>query len=172
MAASKFTQDIWKSPTVLIATGFGTGLLPGMPGTYASFLVVVVWWLVLADLELMLQLPIFIVTAVACFFATDVVVRRYKVEDEPEITSDEVVGQLLVLLLIPQEFWCVVLGFVAFRILDIWKPWIIGKIDRSHHGTLGIFYDDLLAAIGAVLFTLTVYFLWITVGIGYFENFT
>ena len=157
---------------MLIATGFGAGLLPRMPGTYASLLTVVVWWLVLADLELELQLPILIVTAVACFFATDVVVRRYKVEDEPEITSDEVVGQLMVLVLIPREFWCVVLGFVAFRILDIWKPWIIGKIDSSHHGTLGIFYDDLLAAIGAVILTLTVYFLWMMFDIGIFESFT
>ena len=119
MAARKFTQDIWKSPSVLVATGFGTGLLPGMPGTYASLLTVTLWWLLLVDLELMLQVPVLIVTAAACFFATDVVVHRYEVEDEPEITSDEVVGQLLVLVLIPREFWCVALGFVAFRILDI-----------------------------------------------------
>ena len=44
-----------------------------------------------------------------------------------------------------------VLSFVLFRIFDIWKPSIIGKVDREVKGGLGVMGDDLLAGFFAGL---------------------
>jgi phosphatidylglycerophosphatase A len=42
-----------------------------------------------------------------------------------------------------------ILGFLLFRIFDIWKPWPIREIDAHMQGGLGIMLDDILAAIPA-----------------------
>jgi phosphatidylglycerophosphatase A len=47
-------------------------------------------------------------------------------------------------------FW-VLLGFVMFRLLDIFKPWPIKWADKELAGGLGIMLDDVLAGIMAAL---------------------
>lgn len=42
-----------------------------------------------------------------------------------------------------------VLGLVFFRIFDISKPSIIGKIDKNVKGGLGVMGDDMLAGVFA-----------------------
>jgi phosphatidylglycerophosphatase A len=45
-----------------------------------------------------------------------------------------------------------VVGFLIFRILDIWKPGPIGYIDEEVPGAPGTVLDDVLAgAVGAVI---------------------
>ncbi|MBR6953293.1 MAG: phosphatidylglycerophosphatase A, partial [Campylobacter sp.] len=39
----------------------------------------------------------------------------------------------------------VILSVVYFRIFDIWKPSIIGRVDKSVKGGLGVMSDDILA---------------------------
>lgn len=50
-----------------------------------------------------------------------------------------------------------VLAFVFFRIFDIWKPSIIGKIDRDVKGGLGVMGDDVIAGIAAGIASAGVY---------------
>ena len=50
-----------------------------------------------------------------------------------------------------------VLAFVFFRIFDIWKPSIIGKIDRDVKGGLGVMGDDVIAGIVAGIASAGVY---------------
>lgn len=45
----------------------------------------------------------------------------------------------------------IILSFIFFRIFDIWKPSIIGKIDRDVKGGLGVMGDDIVAGIIAGL---------------------
>jgi phosphatidylglycerophosphatase A len=40
---------------------------------------------------------------------------------------------------------------IYFRVFDIWKPSIIGRIDRDVKGGLGVMGDDLLAGVVAVI---------------------
>jgi phosphatidylglycerophosphatase A len=42
-----------------------------------------------------------------------------------------------------------ILAFVYFRLFDIWKPSIIGRIDREVKGGLGVMGDDIVAGIAA-----------------------
>jgi phosphatidylglycerophosphatase A len=41
--------------------------------------------------------------------------------------------------------------FVLFRIFDIWKPWPIGYCDKNIKGGFGVMFDDLFAAMYAVI---------------------
>jgi len=40
-----------------------------------------------------------------------------------------------------------VLSFAFFRLFDIWKPSLIGKIDRDVKGGWGVMGDDMLAGV-------------------------
>jgi phosphatidylglycerophosphatase A len=51
------------------------------------------------------------------------------------------------------------LAFVYFRLFDIWKPSIIGKIDRDIKGGWGVMGDDILAGLFAGLATSMTYYL-------------
>jgi phosphatidylglycerophosphatase A len=83
-------------------------------------------------------------------------------EDDQRIVIDEVVGQWLALApLLWLPGWRfgldaaglvpLVTGFVAFRVLDVWKPGPVGWAERRFSGGLGVMLDDLVAgALGAL----------------------
>lgn len=50
-------------------------------------------------------------------------------------------------------YYMVPLAFVYFRLFDIWKPSIIGKIDRDVKGGWGVMGDDVVAGIAAGIAT-------------------
>lgn len=79
--------------------------------------------------------------------------------DEGWIVIDEVVGVWIALSIACfGEVSAIGVGsaFVLFRVFDIWKPSIIGKIDREAKGGLGVVGDDALAGIIAGLASLVV----------------
>ncbi len=51
---------------------------------------------------------------------------------------------------------CIV-GFVLFRLFDVWKPWPIRVIDRQVEGGFGIMLDDIIAGLWAA-FCILIYF--------------
>jgi len=139
-------------PSVLYATGLGSGLLPKAPGTWGSVLGVVLWVAGIGHLSW----PVFWVVFVAGFLAALVAIRamqeRFGVLDAGEIVIDEILGVWIALLFAPMTLWVLVLGFAAFRLFDIWKPWPVSWADRLHT-PLGVMLDDLIAgclALGVV----------------------
>jgi len=71
-------------------------------------------------------------------------------KDPGVVVIDEVVGQLITFALVPYEIgaWALIVGFVAFRLFDIWKPYPIRRLEALESG-LGIMADDVLAGIYA-----------------------
>lgn len=67
--------------------------------------------------------------------------------DSSEIVIDEVVGILITMTWLPMSWQSFVLGFLMFRLLDIWKPLIIGMADKKIKGGLGVMADDVIAGI-------------------------
>jgi phosphatidylglycerophosphatase A len=67
------------------------------------------------------------------------------VHDHGGIVWDEFVGYWLTVVLLPKTLFWMAAGFVAFRVLDIWKPWPIRLADRSVEGGFGVMLDDVLA---------------------------
>jgi phosphatidylglycerophosphatase A len=129
----------------LIATGFGVGRLPFAPGTWGSALALPIAWLVApAGMGVSIGLAA-LLTALGFWAAGEVVAGRV-VADPPEIVIDEICAQWLVLAVLPREPLAYALGFIAFRVVDIVKPWPAGWADRSLTGMAGVMVDDLLAA--------------------------
>ena len=62
---------------------------------------------------------------------------------------DELVGQWIVLAVLPLNAWCYAGGFVIFRLFDIVKPWPADVVDRTVPGGLGVMLDDVVAGLQA-----------------------
>ena len=78
----------------------------------------------------------------------------YGRKDPPQVTSDEVAGQLFGLAFTSTTgagFWTrAAAGFCLFRLFDIWKPGPIRRLERLPGG-LGIAADDAAAGVLANL---------------------
>lgn len=138
----------WKGlrdPNVLLATGFGVGLLPKIPGTWGSILALILWYVLLASLELWLVLSVCVVTFLLGWYASHRITSRNRLGDEPQIVVDEIVGMWIALVAIPNTWWIAILAFLVFRFFDIAKPWPIAWVDRHIKGGLGVMLDDVLA---------------------------
>lgn len=131
----------------LLATGLGVGYLPRMPGTWGSVLglglagalAALSWW----------QYGCVLVTLVLLgIWAAERYRQRVGVDDPQVVVIDEVVGVLLVLWGQPWSWTTVLLGFAAFRLFDIWKPWPVRTLERLPGG-IGIVADDLAAGVYA-----------------------
>lgn len=136
-------------PAILIATWFGAGLVPRIPGTAGSlaalpfaYVIAAVagpWGLAAASAALF---------AVGCWAAA-VYERQCGDHDPGPVVVDEVAGQWIALLPAATDPLLFAVGFVAFRAFDILKPWPIGRIDRQVTGGIGVMADDVAAGICA-----------------------
>ena len=54
------------------------------------------------------------------------------------------------MFMVPLSWQSIVVGFILFRIFDIFKPWPISYIDKNLHGGLGIMVDDIIAGLAAL----------------------
>lgn len=144
-----------KDPGHFIALGAGAGLARVAPGTVGSVVGVGVY----------LALPPLQTIPAACVVLLMIVVgvpicgrtaRALGVHDHPSIVWDEVTGVVLTLVFSSGTWLGVGMGFLLFRIFDIWKPWPVRWADGRVGGGLGVMLDDLLAAayaaVGLVLF--------------------
>jgi phosphatidylglycerophosphatase A len=136
----------------LFATGFGVGYSPVAPGMMGSIVGVAFWWglnQVHHSWLRWLLVVVAIVFAVWCAGAASEIMRH---PDPSSVVIDEIVAVPLVMIGLGTQAWHVVLGFVMFRIFDVWKP---SPIREAEHfsGGIGIVLDDLLAAAYACVAT-------------------
>lgn len=137
-------------PAALAATWFGSGLLPWLPGTWGSLAALPFAWVIVT----LGGWPALAAAAAAVFligwWASEVYVARAGIDDPGAVVIDEVAAQWLVLLAVPPDIGLYLIGFVVFRVLDIWKPWPASWADRYVKGGLGVMLDDVLAALYGV----------------------
>ncbi|WRC99031.1 phosphatidylglycerophosphatase A [Helicobacter pylori] len=136
-------------------TLFFSGYSKKAPGTIGSLV------------ALLLGLPILIFSANTLFLGAvfvgliaiaqiDKEEEETKRHDSSYIVIDELVGMWLAMAISGLSLAGVVLSFIFFRIYDITKPSLIGKIDKEVKGGLGVVADDALAGILAGLSALLV----------------
>lgn len=154
------TRSVFHNPIHFIAFGFGSGLLPKIPGTYGT-LVAIPIYLIIANTPLWLYASVTLLLILFSIYACGITARDIGVHDYPGIVLDEIVGYLLTMLAVPANWLWILLGFVLFRVFDIWKPWPIRWIDQRVTGGLGIVLDDLLAAVYAWLILQALVFVWV-----------
>ncbi|MDB9977109.1 phosphatidylglycerophosphatase A, partial [Porticoccaceae bacterium] len=110
--------QLLKSPVLLLAFGFGSGLSPKAPGTVGSFLALVLW-LFLAKLSLPFYLVFVAICAVAGVYICGVAADRLGVHDHGGIVWDEFVGLWVAMAALPVSWASIILGFGLFRLFDI-----------------------------------------------------
>ncbi|UOS52937.1 phosphatidylglycerophosphatase A family protein [Helicobacter pylori] len=131
-------------------TLFFSGYSKKAPGTIGSFV------------ALLLGLPVLIFSANTLFLAAiligliaiaqiDKEEEESKIHDSSYIVIDELVGMWLAMAISGLSLAGVILSFIFFRIYDITKPSLIGKIDKEVKGGLGVVADDALAGVLAGL---------------------
>lgn len=145
--------------SVLLATWFGVGHLPGMPGTWGSLAALPLWWL-LASLSCWPYLGAVALLAGAAVPLCGQAEATLARPDAPEIVLDEVVGQLVALAACDGSWGQIVLGVLLFRGFDILKPFPIRWANDRVPGGFGIVLDDVLAGMGAG-FSLVVLSRWL-----------
>ena len=67
--------------------------------------------------------------------------------DESWIVVDEFSAMLFIMAFLPRDVFLVLLALLMFRLFDIWKPWLVGFVDRKIHGGVGVMLDDMMAAL-------------------------
>ena len=143
-------QRVLHSPVLLLAFGFGSGLAPKAPGTIGT-LAAIPLYLLLAKLPLIgYALVVLLSFMVGCWLCGEAA-KRLGVHDFGGIVWDEFVGYWITMFAAPAGWLWIALGFVLFRLFDIWKPWPIRTADKQVQGGLGIMLDDVLAGLYAWL---------------------
>ena len=127
-----------------IAFGAGAGLAPRAPGTAGTAAAIPIY-LVVAAQPIATYLVVVALVITAGVWACGRTARELGVHDHPGIVLDEIAGFLVTMTALPLDWWWIAAGFVAFRILDIVKPWPISIADRRIGGGLGIMLDDVIA---------------------------
>ena len=141
-----------------LLTGFFSGLLPKAPGTWGSLVASVIAYFIIVYLPN----PVTTIWLLAVFFSIVGIklVNDYEakggIHDDKRIVIDEFAGVFIAIGLFghlkEDTIIKIIFAFLAFRLFDIWKPSIIGKIDKKAPGGLGVMSDDILAGIfGGIL---------------------
>lgn len=147
---AKTPSSVWRNPLHFIAFGFGSGAAPVAPGTFGT-LAAVLCYLLLGALPLVNYLLLIAVSFVLGIYICGRTSNDVGVADHSGIVWDEFVGYFVTMILAPPGWLWIALGFVLFRLFDIWKPWPISWLDAKVHGGLGIMLDDLVAGFYALL---------------------
>jgi phosphatidylglycerophosphatase A len=147
--------------SLAIAT-FGVGYLPLAPGTWGSAVGVLIFLLYVNFTTFSnFSTAVWIIFVVAvCAIGTWAAQRAERIfneEDPQRVVVDEVAGQLITYSAVAVLDWKhLLVGFILFRLFDIWKPYPINKL-QDLHGGFGVMADDVLAGIysAMIIYSLT-----------------
>lgn len=143
-------QEHWGHRAALyLATGFGLGSARVAPGTFGTLLGIPLYLLI------SLLPPLAYLAVVVVLFCLGIAVceiaERELGRDYSGIVWDEVIGYLVAMFLAPAGLIWMVLGFILFRVFDIWKPYPIRDVEEAVQGGLGCMLDDVLAGVYAFI---------------------
>lgn len=125
-----------------IASGGGAGYAPIAPGTAGSLVALAgLWFIPFTTTSLLVALAVVTVVGV---WAADRAERVLGRKDPGVIVVDEVAGMMVSVALVPRTLTVLVVAFLLFRALDIWKPFPAGA-SQDLAGGLGVMVDDLIA---------------------------
>ena len=141
---------------MVLATWFGSGLIKLAPGTCGSLAALPFAWLLYDNWCAPGLAAATILMFLIGIWASHTHAQQLPDEDPSEIVIDEVTGMWLTLLVVPPDVVYYAIGFVFFRIADIWKPWPVLWADRAIKGGVGIMLDDIFAGVYAALALLVV----------------
>ena len=138
------------SPTdrlaMFVATGFGSGYGPIAPGTWGSLPGLAIAWGLDRSGGRWAVLGGALVVALAGIWAAGRAEALLGEKDPGPVVVDEIAGQMVTLLMIPATPRVLIVGFLLFRVLDVWKPWPAHRLESLPGGS-GIMADDLMVGL-------------------------
>jgi phosphatidylglycerophosphatase A len=137
-------------PAHFFGLGFGSGLAPKAPGTLGTLVGFPLFWLI-SIYAFPTQLIIITVLFLVGIYFCGVTGKALGVADHGGIVWDEIVAMMLVLAFTPNQWQWWLVAFLLFRLFDIWKPYPIRQCDAKLKNGFGVMFDDLLAALYAIL---------------------
>jgi phosphatidylglycerophosphatase A len=142
----KFNKFKW-----FIITGFFSGLLPKAPGTWGSLVATILAYFIIVYFPnpyITIWLLIILFSIIGYKFINEYEAKDGE-HDDKRIVIDEFAGVLISIGLLgdlkEDTLIKLILAFISFRFFDIYKPSIIGKIDKKAPGALGVMGDDIVA---------------------------
>ncbi len=142
------TSGLTARLSLVCATFFGAGYSPVAPGTAGSLAAIPLlvllrltgWaWIEAVAVMLLFAAGVWSASAAEHLLACD---------DPGPVVIDEVVGMLISMFLVPLTWPAVLAAFLAFRVMDIAKPYPAGRLERLGGGW-GIMADDVAAGVYA-----------------------
>lgn len=135
---NKFLKIINRS----LATGLFVGEIPGAPGTYGSLLAILllIYFPIVQNIYFII---IFIAFATLISYFEEL---NNEIKDDPKVVIDEIAGVFVTFMFINFTPVLLFIGFVLFRIFDIFKPYIIDKVQKFPYG-IGVMADDIVAGV-------------------------
>jgi phosphatidylglycerophosphatase A len=149
---------------VFVCTVAYIGFFPFAPGTVGSAAGLLVYVFCRSAGLLSLEIPIIAALFALGALLTSHVEKALGCVDPGPVVIDEVMGMMITLAFIPVGWGGMLLGFLLFRALDVFKPFPARQLERLHGG-FGVMSDDAMAAIYANLLLRGAYYLvpnWIS----------
>ncbi len=135
---------------MIVATGFGSGYGPLVPGTWGSIPgLALAWGLDRWAGRWAVACGALVVAALGSW-AAGRAEALLGVKDPGRVVVDEIAGQMVTLLFLPMSSRVLLLGFLLFRMLDVAKPWPARRLEELPGGS-GIMADDLMVGVYANL---------------------
>ena len=150
LVKSPNVQFLLQHPAHFFGLGFGSGLAPKAPGTFGTLVGYPLFWLI-SVYALSTQLIIISALFLIGIYFCGLTGKALGVSDHGGIVWDEIVAMMLVLAFTPNQWQWWLVAFLLFRLFDIWKPFPIRQFDAKLKNGFGVMFDDLLAAIYAII---------------------
>jgi phosphatidylglycerophosphatase A len=131
---------------LFIATCGYLGYVPVAPGTFGSAAGLAVFFLIRSTGSVTLELAAILVLFAIGIWSGTIAEHHFGGVDPAPVIMDEVVGMLITLAFLPVSVTGAIVGFLVFRVLDVFKPWPSARFERLPGG-LGVMADDGMAAI-------------------------
>ena len=131
---------------VFVATCGYIGYAPIAPGTFGSAAGLAVYYLIRSTGSIAVELGVIVVLFAIGVWSGNEAERHFGKVDPGPVVIDEVFGMLITVALLPVNMIGAIVGFLLFRVLDVFKPWPSGRFERLPGG-LGVMADDGMAAV-------------------------
>lgn len=115
------------------------------PGTAATIVTLALLWIV-PTMPMHVYAAVIILVSFFSYLIVSRALSAWRTKDPSEIVIDEVVGTLIACYAVPITLYALMSAGIIFRLLDIYKPGIIGRVEE-YDGAYGIIMDDVLAGL-------------------------
>jgi len=140
----------------IFLTLFYSGLFPKAPGTIGTIVSLAIAMVLLQYFTITNLFMASILISILAVKQINIYEKEVGTHDGSEIVIDELAGMWIALSVAniqADSYILAIIAFVYFRIFDILKPSIIGRIDKEVNGGLGVMGDDIVAGFFAGITT-------------------